>query len=87
MAHAHEFEQLDNGTAYCIRCPATVGEFNELSADPRIIEAPELKLKFELREPKPAERGSLPVEVKTEIENLRRLVQTIQDRLHALTRV
>jgi hypothetical protein len=36
--------------------------------------------------PKAQGGGNIPLDVKTEIENLRRLVQTIHDRLHALSR-
>lgn len=83
----HEWEQIDQGEAYCIHCPATTENYGEcVSADAKtIIKTGEPRIVSTGH--KPVERVTLPREVKTEIENLRRLVQTVQDRLHALTRV
>lgn len=80
-ARPHEWEQIDQSAAYCVRCPATTdtarNDFE--SGCPMADDKKDEK-------PKTAGRDRLPPEVKTELENLRRLVQTIQDRLHALTR-
>lgn len=55
--------------------------------EPRtVVKSEPPQVRIETAHPKSEERATLPREVKTEIENLRRLVQTIQDRLHALTR-
>ena len=51
-----------------------------MSANPREVE------RKPPAQPKAPGNGTIPPEVKIEIENLRRLVQTVHERLHALTR-
>lgn len=90
MAHSHEFEQLDNGSAYCIRCPAVLGEFNELSAE-TIVRKREAEIIRGLRTGSELPPSNVESRDKLlhgskdqEIENLKRLLANVSQRLDKL---
>lgn len=78
----HDWEQIDQGTAYCLTCPENRGSFNDLSANPQTIET-----SGKGSPPQPKSDGSAKVSHGSkdhEIENLKRLLAEVSQRLDKL---
>lgn len=81
MPEVHEWEQIDQGEAYCLHCPAVRGnEFMSAHLDiktelPRVRSVP--------AQPKPVDSGT--VRKDAEIESIKRTLYNAIDKLDKLT--
>jgi hypothetical protein len=80
----HDWEQIDSGTAYCIHCPATLGEFNDLSGDPypALAESHRRQAAEQAAAPQPKTVEN----VKVELQKVRRELLTLANRVEKIVK-